>query len=163
MPVPRSETFRARALGWLRLVLALLMMLAATPFAPGCASLGPPYAPLAQVPAGQAVIYFYRPDSVDGSAIVFNVRQGASGSILGELQSGAYFPLVVSPGLHAFWARTETRADVRVIAEAGRSYYVRASLNEGTFVGRPLLEVVSTQSAASEIPACHRAPRGPAR
>src|SRR5687768_12891487 len=105
----RARHSEPRVVGWrLRPLLVLLLLVGS------CATLGPPYQPLS-VPPGQAVIYFYRPDAIEGAALAFNVRQGDR--VLAELQVGSYFPLVVRPGLHAFWARTETRAEVRVPAE----------------------------------------------
>jgi hypothetical protein len=137
----------------LRSLLLALGMLAALA---GCASLGPPFQPLAAVPAGKAVVYIYRPPSFVGSAVTFKVNAGDLPVI--SLSNGGYFPYVTAPGRISFWAKTEAESFVIVDVEPGLEYYLKGTIGMGVFVGRPRLEQVPAATGRLEILDCKLIP-----
>jgi hypothetical protein len=139
-----------KALRWILLVLGLLSALA------GCASLGPPFQPLASVPSGKAVVYLYRPPSFVGSAVSFTVNAGELPVI--SLSNGGYFPYVTAPGRISFWAKTEAESFVIIDVESGMEYYLKGTVGMGILVGRPKLEQMPAAVGRLEILDCKLIP-----
>ena len=132
------------------LALGLLAVLA------GCASLGPPFQPLASVPSGKAVVYLYRPSSFVGSAVSFTVNAGELPII--PLSNGGYFPYIAAPGRISFWAKTEAESFVIIEVEPGLEYYLKGTVGMGILVGRPKLEQVPATLGRLEILDCKLIP-----
>ncbi|OHD74123.1 MAG: hypothetical protein A2V99_15225 [Spirochaetes bacterium RBG_16_67_19] len=137
----------------LRSILLALGLLAALA---GCASLGPPFQPLASVPSGKAVVYFYRPSSFVGSAVSFTVNAGELPII--SLSNGGYFPYIAAPGRISFWAKTEAESFVIIDVEPGLEYYLKGTVGMGILVGRPKLEQVPAAMGRLEILDCKLIP-----
>ena len=113
----------------------------------GCSSTSVSNAPKIEVPEGKAVIYFFR-TGFGGGAVKFHVHD-MDGKPVGHLgKNGDNFSIIVQPGRHQFWSRAASRNDVILNVEAGKTYYVKGTVNMGFAVGRPVLEEVS----ASAVP-----------
>lgn len=111
-------------------------------FLAGCASTKFNEVESLTAPTDQAVIFFYRTGS-GGGAVKFHVHD-MDGKPVGYLgKSGDSFSITVSPGTHQYWSRAASRNDVILNVEAGKVYYVKATVNIGLAVGRPVLEQVS--------------------
>jgi hypothetical protein len=118
-------------------ILPLLML-----FLSGCASTGFSEVESLAAPSDQALIFFYRTGS-GGGAIKFHVHD-MNGDPVGYLgQSGDSFSIIVPPGTHRYWSRAARVNEVSLTVEAGKIYYVKATVNMGFAVGRPVLEQVN--------------------
>ena len=71
-------------------------------------------------PAGQASIYFLRPQSLVGSAVCFSLE--VDHSTWGGLGNGQYSWAPLSPGEHSF--KRTVRGEVSLNADPGKTYYV---------------------------------------
>ncbi len=54
-------------------------------------------------------------------------------------------------GLNTLWAKTESKYEVPINIEKGKTYYLRCSLKMGVFVGRPKLVLVDRKSGKVEF------------
>ena len=98
-----------------------------------------------KVPADKAVIFFFRTGR-GGGAIKFHVHtlEGKPVGYLGK--TGDSFSIEVDPGTHQYWSKAASRNDVILTVEAGKVYYVKATVKMGAVVGRPVLEHVSIEN-----------------
>jgi len=127
------------------------LLAASLVFVAACVS-GPPFKKVETIPEGSALVYVYRPDHFAGSIVSFDVSAGKN--LVSWIGNGSYYPYIASPGEIEFWAKTESKASVTLDVKAGETYYVRASVSIGAFVGRPFLEIVTTQVGEDEIREC---------
>jgi hypothetical protein len=118
----------------------------------GCATLGPKFAKIEKVPDGTALVYIYRPSSIMGMTVSYDVKVGEK--VIATLHDGGYFPYYVKPGELELWAKTETRAAVTLRVKAGEVHYVKGTVGVGFFVYRPHLTPVPTNVGESEIVEC---------
>jgi hypothetical protein len=79
-------------------------------------------------PADKAVVYFARPSSV-GFAINFSYFD--STQLIGRFNGPKYIRYECEPGRHLFWARSENRDFVEADLEAGKVYFIEASVRMG--------------------------------
>ena len=63
-------------------------------------------------------------------------------------KTGDSFSIEVDPGTHHYWSKAASRNDVILMVEAGKVYYVNATVKMGAVVGRPVLEQVT----AADVP-----------
>jgi hypothetical protein len=97
-----------------------------------------------------ATIVFFRTGGV-GGAVKFHVHNMA-GEPLGYLgKSGDSFSIEIEPGTHGFWSRAASRSDVSLTVEAGKTYYVKATVKMGLAVGRPVLKEVPASKAPDSV------------
>ena len=108
----------------------------------GCSSIGFSEIDQLSAPDDKAVIFFFRTGS-GGGAVKFHVHD-MDGKPMGYLgASGDSFSIEVPAGTHQYWSRAASRNDVILNVEAGKVYYVKATVNMGFAVGRPVLEQVT--------------------
>lgn len=129
----------------LRLALFILTLLLTLFSTQGCSSGQLAKAQQIKAPKDKAVIYFYR-TGFGGGAIKFHVHtlEGHPVGYLGK--SGDSFSIEVEPGTHHYWSKAASRNDVILNVEAGKVYYVKATVKMGAVVGRPVLEQVSIEN-----------------
>ena len=98
-----------------------------------------------KAPEDKAVIFFFRTGR-GGGAIKFHVHtlEGHPVGYLGK--TGDSFSIEVDPGTHHYWSKAASRNDVILTVEAGKVYYVKATVKMGAVVGRPVLEHVSIEN-----------------
>lgn len=48
-------------------------------------------------------------------------------------------------GLNSLWAKTETKTEIPINIEMGKTYYIRCGIKFGVFVGRPVIELVENR------------------
>ncbi|MEM8694998.1 MAG: hypothetical protein AAGE05_03130 [Pseudomonadota bacterium] len=87
-------------------------------------------------PAGMSQIVFYRQGG-GGPLVRCRIREGET--MIGRLNSGAYFAHVVEPGPYQYSVRTEATDVLNVEAEPDETQYIRCTIRMGLFVGRPNL------------------------
>jgi hypothetical protein len=126
----------------------------------GCAASGPKYEAAAAPPAGQGLVYIYRPGKFMGGGAGFDVHTGTKEAdrAVTYLQNGGYFPFYTAPGEITLWGKTESSASVTLDVRAGETYYVKGSIGVGLIVGRPRLEVVDNATGAKEVKVCKLLP-----
>ena len=54
-------------------------------------------------------------------------------------------------GLNTLWAKTESKSEVPIKIEIGKTYYLRCSITMGAFVGRPKLELIDSKTGKGEF------------
>jgi len=98
-----------------------------------------------KAPKDKAVIFFFRTGR-GGGAIKFHVHtlEGHPVGYLGK--TGDSFSIEVDPGTKHYWSKAASRNDVILTVEAGKVYYVKATIKMGAVVGRPVLEQVSIEN-----------------
>ncbi len=113
----------------------------------------------AEIPAGKAVVYIYRPEGYGkgGLAMPFGVM--VNGKDITTLIEGGYYAYICDPGQIAFvvheigFMAPKDTSSVSVNAEAGQAYYLKGSHGKGA-IGRAHLESVSPATGSSEITGC---------
>jgi hypothetical protein len=97
-----------------------------------------------------ALIHVYRPGSIMGMAISYNLN--LDDEVVFRVKNKSKTTVrVTSEGLKTLWARTETREELPVNIELGKEYYIRCGLGMGAFVGRPRMEIVDSQTGKVEF------------
>jgi len=54
-------------------------------------------------------------------------------------------------GLNTLWARTESKSEVPINIEIGKTYYLRCGITMGFFVGHPKLEIIDSKTGKNEF------------
>lgn len=137
-------------------LLSLAVLFAALLSFTGCASLGPAYKKVESIPEGKGLVYFYRPSSIIGAGVSYDIRVGESPIV--TLYSGGYYPYFANPGETEFWAKTESKSSVTLDVKAGDVQYVKGTVGVGIIVGRPHLTVMPAATAETEITDCKLIP-----
>jgi hypothetical protein len=85
-------------------------------------------------PRGMAQVVFFRARTFGGVGW-FNVRE--HGEALGKLNNGAYFAVVLPPGVHDFSATSEPefKDHLTLKLDAGETYYVEGIMTHGVLIG----------------------------
>ena len=103
-----------------------------------------------QLSGDYALLHLYRPKSMVGMAISYNLQLGDE--VVFRVKNNSKTTLkVTSAGLKTLWAKTETRTELPVNVKLGQEYYIRCGLGMGAFVGRPKLEQVDSQRGKAEF------------
>lgn len=101
-----------------------------------------------------AKLYVYRPTG-PGLLIAYNLHLGDS--VIARVQNNfAEKIMITKKGLNALWARTESRAEVPIDIEYGRTYYLKCTVNMGIMAGRPNLELVDPTTGRAEYDAIRK-------
>ncbi|MBU1003845.1 MAG: DUF2846 domain-containing protein [Proteobacteria bacterium] len=94
--------------------------------------------PVAELKEDAATVVFFRENSFIGAAVSYFVQDDSQK--IGLLRKGSYFIYYATPGVHAFWAKTEAKAELSLEVEANKEYYVLGDVDMGLVCGRPDLE-----------------------
>ncbi|HEY4029487.1 MAG TPA: hypothetical protein VGM25_04030 [Caulobacteraceae bacterium] len=86
-------------------------------------------------PKGMAQVVFFRSKSIGGFGQWFNVRE--HGEALGKLTNGAYFAVILPPGVHNFSASSEPefKDHLTLKIDADETYYVEGIMTHGVVIG----------------------------
>jgi hypothetical protein len=86
-------------------------------------------------PGGMGQVVFFRSKSLSGFGQWFNVRE--NGRALGKLTNGAYFVVVLAPGVHSFSASSEPefKDHLSLKVDPGETYYVEGIMTHGVVIG----------------------------
>jgi hypothetical protein len=141
-----EQVKRYRSTGYVLLVVMISLI-------GGCASTGPSFKGITDVPQGKGLVYVYRPSmGFVGSILSFDVYAGADN--IGHLYPGGYLSYFANPGELEIWAKTESKSSVTIDVKAGEIQYVKANVTVGVIVGRPLLNVVEPMIGQKQIADC---------
>ncbi|MCL2327068.1 MAG: hypothetical protein FWC39_01000 [Bacteroidetes bacterium] len=94
----------------------------------------------ALIGADYAIINVYRP-SGQGALVNYDLYLGDS-VICRVTNNFCESIKIYKSGLNTLWARTETKAEIPINVEFGKTYYVLCGLKMGVAVGRPSIEMV---------------------
>jgi hypothetical protein len=101
--------------------------------------------------ADYAVVYFYRPKNLAGSALGYKIRHNED-EVIGKVRNGEMFEFRTQVfGNHTFWAKTEKTSSLELDIEPGKEYFVRCNLKLGAFVGRPNIVEVENHIGKKEM------------
>ena len=122
----------------------------------GCATSGPAFQKVENIPADKGLVYIYRSPSFKGAAVSYDVHVKNNGNdkVVTNLKNGGYFPYLASAGENELWAKTEAKSSVTLDVKPGETYYVKGGIRMGFAVGRPELTMQSADVGASEIGEC---------
>lgn len=93
-----------------------------------------------------AYVHIYRPKKFIGFGWVFNLK--GNGKTITNVKNGGYEVLKLKPGKTQFSIKQKT---VDINLEAGKTYYLRASIINGIPIGKPNLEEVSKAYVKEEF------------
>jgi len=89
------------------------------------------FSPVKEIPEGKALVYIYRPGSMVGAAVHYTVHANDDKVSENHLRNKSYLVFFAEPGRYTFWAQvTNTRREVDLDVEAGKTYYVRGDCCE---------------------------------
>lgn len=125
----------------------------------GCATLGPVYQKVDQVPENSGVVYIYRPSGFVGGGVAPTLYTDKGKTPIVKIYPGGYFPYFAKPGEVDFSAATEAESSVTLDIKPGQAYYVKLTIGIGFFVGRPHLIIVSPEVGEKEITECKLIPK----
>jgi len=98
-----------------------------------------------------AVLRVYRPGG-SGALVGYNLH--LEDSVICRVRSNYKTSIRLDEeGLKTLWAKTEARAEMPILIEKGRTYYLRCSIKTGIVVGQPVLELVPGEVGRFEFEA----------
>ena len=98
---------------------------------------------------GKATVVFYRKKKMSGSALKFNVQD--SERTYGDLKNGDVMNISVDPGEHTFYSKVFREDAITLNVQAGKVYYVKATIRMGYYAGRPKFEQVDEKTAMKDM------------
>jgi hypothetical protein len=99
--------------------------------------------------ADYAILHIYRYGGY-GFLVGYNLVMGDS--VICKVHNNFSTSVKVKKeGLQTIWAQTEARSHVQIDFEFGKEYYLRCGIATGSAVGIPMLEVVESRIAKSEL------------
>ena len=97
-----------------------------------------------------ALLHIYRPGSMKGMAISYDVYLGDDVIYRAKNKSKTTLR-ITGEGQIMLWAKTETRAELPVDIRLGNEYYIQCGIGFGALVGRPRLEIVDNKKGKDEF------------
>jgi uncharacterized membrane protein YhaH (DUF805 family) len=97
-----------------------------------------------------ALLHIYRPGSVKGVIVSYNLHLGDKALFRVKNKSKTTVKILTA-GQQTLWAKTEARKKLPIDIQFGNEYYVRCGIRFGVFVGRPKLELVDNQRGKTEF------------
>ena len=122
-------------------------------FLVACAASGIPFQRITEIPSEKGVVYVYRPNSMIGGAVHYDVHAGEN-EVLCDLIRGGYCLYYAKPGELELWGKTESRSSITVDVKAGQEHFVKGGLSLGFIVGRPNFSLVDSAIGLKEIADC---------
>jgi hypothetical protein len=99
-----------------------------------------------------ALLHFYRPKSMVGAAISYNVKMDDE-QLFRAKNNSRQTVRVTRVGLQTIRAKTESKSEIRIDIEPGREYYIRCDMKMGAFVGRPSIKLMDNITGKAEYDA----------
>ncbi len=106
-------------------------------------------APLIDSTWNYAKIFIYRPNGI-GPLVGYNLY--LDDSVLFRAKNNSKQEIkITKQGTHILWAKTESKTELAIDIEFGRTYYLRCGLQMGVMVGRPQLQLIDAMVGKSEF------------
>ena len=107
-----------------------LLFLIPVLFLAACAATGKPFARVTDIPADKGIVYVYRPNSILGAAVHYDVHAGTTNDeVLCDLIRGGYCLYYAIPGEVELWGKTESKSTITVDVKAGQEHFVKGGLS----------------------------------
>ncbi len=119
----------------------------------GCVAGGVSFVKESVVPKDKALVYFYRPNNFQGSALDVTVKDNDKTAF--KIKNGQYIKYFTEPGKHKFY--TDTMAidkPTEIELEVGQAYYIKTGLSVGMWTGTWALNRVYESEALEELKSC---------
>jgi cell division septation protein DedD len=130
-----------------------LLLLVPTLFLAACAASGTPFQRITDIPKDKGVVYVYRPNSILGAAVHYDVHPGNDDVICDLIRNG-YCVYYSKPGELELWGKTESRSSITIDVKSGQEHFVKGGLSMGFLVGRPNFTAVDNKTGLEEIAEC---------
>lgn len=131
-----------------------LLFLVPILFLAACAAKGIPFKRITDIPADKGIVYVYRPNSIFGAAVHYDVHAGINEEVICDLIRGGYCLYYAIPGDVEFWGKTESKSTITVDVKSGQEHFVKGGLSIGFLVGRPNFTLVDNPKGLEEIGEC---------
>ncbi|NEN24379.1 hypothetical protein G3O08_12780 [Cryomorpha ignava] len=96
-----------------------------------------------------AILNVYRYGGA-GSLVSYDLHLGDS--VICRVQNNFKTTLhIKKDGMNMLWAKTESKSEVPVDFEMGRTYYLRCGIAMGAFVGKPQLDLIDFKTGKTEF------------
>jgi hypothetical protein len=118
-----------------------------------CAASGTKFQRITDIPKDKGVVYVYRPNSIMGAAVHYNVYPGTDEAICDLIRNG-YCLYYSNPGELELWGKTESKSSITVDIKSGQEHFVKGGLSLGFLVGRPNFMAVDNKTGLEEIAEC---------
>jgi len=135
-----------------------LFLLIPTLFLAACAASGTPFQRISDIPKDKGLVYVYRPNSIMGGAIHYDVH-AANDEVVCDLIRNGYCFYYAKPGELELWGKTESKSTITVDVKAGQEHFVKGGISMGFLVGRPNFTAVDNKTALEEIAECVLLPK----
>ena len=106
---------------------------------------------LIPAPEGKALVYFVRPKFV-GTAINFKVY--CDSTYIGFTKGVNYIYTIVEPGKHTLFSQAENKAELQMILEAGKTYFIEQIPQMGAIKARNKLVVLEDADGKAKLEKC---------
>jgi hypothetical protein len=130
-----------------------LFLLVPALFLAACAATGAPFKRVTDIPPDKGVVYVYRPNSILGGAIHYDVH-AANDEVICDLIRNGYCLYYAKPGELELWGKTESRSSITIDVKSGQEHFVKGGLSMGFMVGRPNFTATESKTALEEIAEC---------
>jgi hypothetical protein len=97
----------------------------------------------------RSVIYFYRLPNFVGSAIQMKILINEAPVV--KLRNGSMYKFELTPGEYYVSCKMADMARIKLIAEPGKTYYIKCYINNGFWSGIPVIELTDSTSGKSVI------------
>ncbi len=102
------------------------------------------------VDADYALIHFYRPESLMGSALGYKINV-ENDSVIGRVRDGEKFIYKTKKfGKRIFYGVLETKEEIYIDVEKGKEYFVRCAVKSGVAIGRPEIYLIENSVGIKE-------------
>lgn len=102
-----------------------------------------------EVEEGKGLVVFYRAKKMKGGAIKFTVKDNRGE--YGQLTNGSMISVPVEPGSNTFWSQVISNDSITFEVEAGKVYYIEATVKMGVVAGRPKFHLRKESKALKDI------------
>jgi hypothetical protein len=130
-----------------------LLLLVSVLFLAACAASGTPFQRITDIPKDKGLVYVYRPNSILGGAVHYDVHAG-NDEVICDLIRNGYCIYYSKPGELELWGKTESKSTITVDVKAGQEHFVRGGISMGFFIGRPNFTMTDKKTALEEIAEC---------
>lgn len=122
-------------------------------FLSSCAATGAKFEKIADIPQDKGIVYVYRPNSIIGGAVHYDVHACKDETICDLIRNGYCF-CYADIGELEIWGKTESKSSITIDVKAGQEYFVKGGLSVGFLVGRPNFTAVDNKTGLEEIAEC---------
>jgi hypothetical protein len=97
-----------------------------------------------------ATVYIYRPKKMAGMAISYDLNMKDE-TVFRVKNNSCVTLKLTQAGTYNLWAKTESKTELPLNVEMGKTYYIRCGLSMGVAVGRPKLEIMDAETGKKEF------------